>query len=52
MIEVKEMDDGRWGLFLDGVLSGQSKHRYDADYAKHILLRYLQKRGGENHTQD
>jgi hypothetical protein len=50
MIEVKETDDGKWGLYLDGVLLGESKHRYDADHAKQILLRYLQKHGGETRT--
>jgi hypothetical protein len=50
MIEVKEIDDGKWGLFLDGVLLGESKHRYDADHARQILLRYLQKHGGETLT--
>jgi len=34
MIEVKETDDGKWGLYLDGVLLGDSKHRYEADHAK------------------
>ena len=47
MIEVKETDDGKWGLYLDGVLLGESKHRYDADHAKQLILRYLEKRGGE-----
>ena len=47
MIEVKETDDGKWGLYLDGVLLGDSKHRYEADHAKQILLRYLQKYGCE-----
>ena len=42
MIEVKETGDGKWGLYLDGVLLGDSKHRYEADHAKQILLRYLQ----------
>lgn len=50
MIEVKETDDGKWGLYLDGVLLGESKYRYDADHAKQILLRYLQKHGGEAQT--
>jgi len=50
MIEVKETDDGKWGLYLDGVLLGESKHRYDADHAKQILLRYLQKHGGGTQT--
>ena len=47
MIEVKETDDGKWGLHLDGVLLGDSKHRHDADHAKQLILRYLEKRGGE-----
>jgi hypothetical protein len=47
MIEVKETDDGKWGLYLDGKLLGESKHRYDADHAKQVLLRYLQRHGVE-----
>ena len=50
MIEVKETDEGKWGLYLDGVLLGESKHHYDADHAKQVLLRYLQKHGGETQT--
>lgn len=50
MIEVKETDDGKWGLYLDGVLLGDSKNRYEADHAKQVLLRYLQKHGGETQT--
>jgi hypothetical protein len=50
MIEVKETDDGKWGLYLDGVLLGDSKHRYDVDHAKQILLRYFLKHGGETHA--
>jgi hypothetical protein len=50
MIEVKETDDGKWGLYLDGVFLGDSKHRYEADHAKQVLLRYLQKHGGETQT--
>jgi hypothetical protein len=52
MIVVKGTDDGKWGLYLDGVLLGDSKHRYEADHAKQILLRYLQKHGGEIQTDD
>ena len=51
MIEVKETGDGKWGLYLDGVLLGESKNRYDADHAKQILLRYLQKHGGETDNE-
>ena len=50
MIEVKETDDGKWGLYLDGVLLGDSKHRYEADHAKQVLQRYLQKHRGETET--
>ena len=35
--------------FRDTTL-GESKHRYDADHAKQILLRYLEKHGGETQT--
>jgi len=38
----------KWGLYLDGVLLGDSKHRHEADHAKQILLRYFEKHGGEN----
>ena len=47
MIELKETDDGKWGLYLDGVLLGESKHRYHADHAKQVLLQYLQRHGVE-----
>ena len=47
MIEVKETDDGKWGVYLDGVLLGESKNRYDADHAKQILLRFLEKHGAD-----
>ena len=50
MIMVKETCDGRWGLYLDGVLLGDSKHRYEVDHAKQVLLRYLEKHGGETQT--
>jgi hypothetical protein len=52
MIEVKETDDGKWALYLDGVLLGDSKHRYEADHAKQTLLRYLQKHGGETQADN
>ncbi len=47
MIEVRQcearhgVDEGKWGLFLDNILLGTSKHRYDADHAKNILMKYL-----------
>jgi len=47
MIVVKETGDGKWGVYLDGVLLGESKNRFDADHAKQVLLRYLQKNGVE-----
>jgi hypothetical protein len=50
MIEVRETDDGKCGLYLDGVLLGESKYRNDADPAKQILLRYLREHGGETQT--
>jgi hypothetical protein len=55
MIVVKETGDGKWGLYLDGLLLGDSKlgdskHRYEADHAKQILLRYLEKHGGDTQT--
>jgi hypothetical protein len=50
MIEVQETDDGKWELYLDGVLLGESNYRYDAEHAKQVLLCYLQKHGGETQT--
>lgn len=38
--EVKETADGLCGLFLNGVLLGTSKQRFDADHAKQVLLRW------------
>lgn len=40
-IEVKETDNGRWGLFINGILIGDSKARFDADHAKQIILQQL-----------
>lgn len=38
--EVRVTEEGLWGLFLNGVLLGTSKQRYDADHAKQVLLRW------------
>jgi hypothetical protein len=34
------VDEGKWGLFLEGVLLGSSKQRFDADHAKQVLLKW------------
>lgn len=36
-LEVKQIDPKTWGLFVDGVLFGTSKSRFDADHGKVIL---------------
>lgn len=42
-IEVKESGDKDkpWGLFIDDILFGVSKHRFDADFAKNVLERLM-----------
>lgn len=37
-IEVKEAE-GKWGLFINDSLFATSKHRFDADFAKQVLLK-------------
>ena len=37
-IEVKPEADGKFGLYVNGTLLGTSKHQYDADHAKQVLL--------------
>jgi len=36
-LEVKQVEPKVWGLFLDGVLFGTSKSRFDADHGKAII---------------
>jgi len=37
-VEVKPEADGKFGLYVNGNLLGTSKHQYDADFAKQVLL--------------
>ena len=37
-LEVKQTEEGKWGLYVNGVLLGDSKSRFDADHAKVILM--------------
>ena len=37
-IEVKPTADGKFGLYINGTLLGTSKHQYDANHAKQVLL--------------
>ena len=41
MVEVKE-EDGRFGVYLNGHLIGDSKHRFDAEVAAATLEREIQ----------
>lgn len=36
-LEVKQVEPKVWGLFLNGVLFGTSKNRFDVDHGKAIL---------------
>jgi len=42
VIEVLPTDKS-WGLYVNGILIGTSKHRFDADHAKVILEKALEK---------
>lgn len=37
--EVKQIDDAKFGLFLDGNLIGTAKSRSDCDFAREVILR-------------
>jgi len=41
MIEVRQTENGRWGLFVNGILIGDAKARFDADHAKVMLEKAL-----------
>jgi hypothetical protein len=45
LIEVKQVDPAdpktHWGLYVNGILIGTSKNRFDADYAKVMLEKAL-----------
>jgi hypothetical protein len=36
--EVRPEADGKFGLYVDGVLIGTSKAQFDADFAKQLLI--------------
>lgn len=40
-IETKETDEKKWGLYVNGVLIGDSKNRFDADHAVVMLRKAL-----------
>ena len=44
MIEVNQEPDGRWGVYIDGVLLGTSKLQCDALQAKYALIRWAEDR--------
>ena len=37
ILEVKQTESKQWGLYINGVLFGTSKSRFDADHGKAIL---------------
>jgi len=37
ILEVKQVEPKLWGLYVNGVLFGTSKNRFDADHGKAIL---------------
>jgi hypothetical protein len=39
MLEVKQIEEKLWGLYVNGQLLGTSKARCDAEYAKQILTK-------------
>lgn len=41
MIEVKQTESGRWGLYVNDILIGDAKSRFDADHAKVMLEKAL-----------
>lgn len=42
-IEVKQIDPKQWGLWVNEILIGTSKARFDADHAKVMLEKALEK---------
>lgn len=42
-IDVKQTENERWGLFINGILIGDSKSKFDADFAKQVILKQLAK---------
>ena len=40
-MEVKQTENGRWALLVNGILIGDSKARFDADHAKVMLEKAL-----------
>jgi hypothetical protein len=41
VVEVQQTENGRWGLFVNGILIGDAKARFDADHAKVMLEKAL-----------
>jgi hypothetical protein len=39
-LEVRAIDEKTWGLFAGNRLIGQSKNRYDADFAREVLTQW------------
>jgi len=40
-IEVRKTNDGKFGLYVNGVLIGDSKNQFDADHAVIMLKKAL-----------
>lgn len=41
VIEVKETEEKKWGLYVNGILIGDAKNRFDADHAAVMLKKAL-----------
>lgn len=42
MIEIKETGNGKWGLFVRGLLIGESKAHYDAELYRGVLTNLVE----------
>lgn len=42
-IEIKETDEKKWGLYVNGILIGDARNKFDADHAVVMLRKALTK---------
>lgn len=52
MLEVSEMEDKKWGLYVNGTLIATSKARHDCDFAVVVLNLWRNQREIPNHTDE
>ena len=48
-IEVRETEEKKWGLYVNGIIIGESKNRCDADFSVVVLKKAL---GVPNNDQE